>query len=43
MKLAVAHLLHDTFKAIGLAPGPRDEILGWESEAALKTVAWNVS
>ena len=33
---AVAHLLHDTLTAIGLAPGPRDEILGRKSKAALK-------
>ena len=33
---AVAHLLHDTLTAIGLAPGPRDGMLGWRSRAALK-------
>ena len=32
----VAHLLHATLTAIGLSPGPRDQILGQQSVAALE-------
>ena len=38
---AVAHLLHDTLTAIGLAPGPRDGILGWQSKTTL--APWDIT